>query len=161
MKKLLLIIPVLCGCSLLKFPVLNAPNPPQTVYKYDQSFKTSPQVIQTPDGKAYVWEEKTQTVTAGYDNKEKPLSFWQRFTNWLAGWSLITVLVVGGCMAFGFTAPVLFLYKRYKTFRESLKTVVKSIDASKVLEEHSQLKSELKTNLDTNEKKVIDDLKRE
>lgn len=64
-------------------------------------------------------------------------------------------------MAFGFTAPVLFLYKRYKTFRESLKTVVKSIDASKVLEEHSQLKSELKTNLDTNEKKVIDDLKRE
>ncbi len=161
MKKLLLIIPVLCGCGVLSFPTLNAPKPPQTVYKYDQTFKTSPQVIRTPDGKAYVWEEKTQTVTAGYDNKQEPLSAWQRFCNWLFSWSLITIIVVLGLMAFGFTAPVLWLYNRYKTFRDSLKTVVKSIDSSKVLEVNGELKKELSTNLDTNEKKVIDDLKRE
>lgn len=160
MKKLILLIPLLCGCGMLKFPVLNAPKPPQTVYNYEQTSKASPQIIQTPDGKAYVWEEKSQRVSAGFDSKEEPLSFWERFCNWLAGWSLITVLVVGGSLAAGFTGPAIWLYNRYITFKNTAKKIVKSIEDSKALQVNQELKSNLSANLDTNEKKVVDDLRR-
>lgn len=159
-KFITLLLPLICGCGVLKFPVLNAPKPPETIYSYEQTFDKNPTAVVVGD-KVAVVERQTQTVRVNYDNKVKPLTWWQRFCNWLFSWSLITVCVVLGCLAFGFTAPILWLYNRYLTFRKTSKQIVKSIEESKALEVNRELKVKLSGTLDTDSKKVVDDLRRE
>ena len=163
MKKLfvlLMLAIVLGGCSLLKFPALNAPPPPDTTYQYNETFKKNPVAVAV-DGKIVVVENQERTVNAGYVNKEKPLSFWQRFCNWLAGWSLITVVTVGGCLAFGITGPALWLYQRFLVLRKTTKQMVRAIAEAKAVETQPELKNKLSSMLDTDSKKLVDDIRRE
>lgn len=150
----------LSGCGALSFPILNAPKPPETIYNYEQTFEKNPTAI-VAGKKIVVVEAQKQTVTVGYEKKEKALTFWQRFTNWLASWSLITVFFVIALLASGTTTPFIWLYDRYKTFRNTAKKLVQSIEDSKTLEVNRELKTSLSSNLDAKEKKVVDDLRRE
>ena len=159
---LLLLLFLLVGCSPVEFPTLNAPQKPQTVYEYNETFDKNPVISQeTDDGKFRVWEQQSRTVNVNFKKQEKQLTWWQRFTNWLGTWSIITALVVIGCLAFGFTAPLVWLFNRYKTFRNTLKTVVQTIDSTKSIEANPALKDGLSSSLDAKEKVVISALKQE
>lgn len=161
MKILVLIMMTfLSGCSLLQFPQLNAPKPPETTYQYNETFSKNPTAIAV-DGKVIVVENQSRTVTAGYAKAEKPLSFWQRFCNWLASWSLITVAIVFGCLAFGFTAPATFFINRFFTLKKTTKQMIRAIAETKAVESNPHLKSTLSSMLDTDSKKLIDDIRRE
>lgn len=155
-----LIIILLSGCSLLNFPELNAPPKPETTYKYEESFEKNPTAVVAGD-KIVVVEQQIRTVKAGFVNQEKQLNFWQRFCNWLAGWSILTVAVVGGCLAFGIGGPAIWLAARFQTFRKTTKQVVRAIGEAKAVEKDPELKNKLSAMLDTDSKKLIDDLKRE
>lgn len=150
------------GCSPVDFPTLNAPQKPQTVYEYSETFDKNPVVSQeSDDGKFMVWEQQSRTVNVNFKKQEKQLTWWQRFTNWLGTWSIITALVVIGFLAFGFTAPLVWIFNRYRTFRNTLKTVVQTIDSTKSIDANPALKDGLSSSLDAKEKVVISALKQE
>ncbi len=156
---LMLAVMVLSGCGVLSFPKLNAPPAPDTTYQYNETFKKNPTAV-VAGANVVVVEAQERTVTAGYVKKEKELTFWQRFCNWLASWSLLTVVIVGGCLAFGVTGPAMWLYTRYLTFRKTTKQLVASIEESKAVEKNPELKTTLSSTLDTDAKKLIDDIRR-
>jgi len=148
------------GCSLLKFPNLNAPKPPQTTYRYNETFSKNPIAVAI-DGKIVVVESQLRTVSAGYVHTEPKVSGWQRFCNWIGGWSIIIVVVVLGCLAFGITGPAVFLWNRYKTFKKTTTQLVRAIGQSNAVDTNPALKDKLGSMLDNNSKKVIDDIKRD
>jgi hypothetical protein len=150
----------LTGCSLLRFPVLNAPKPPETTYQYNETFSKNPTAVAVGD-KIVVVENQSRTVTAGYVHQEKQLSFWQRFCNWLASWSILTVVIVFGCLAFGITGPAVWIVARFNTFRKTAKQLVRGLAESKAVESNPTLKTTLSSMLDTDSKKLIDDIRRE
>lgn len=150
----------LSGCSLLQFPQLNAPKPPQTTYKYNETFAKNPTAVAIGD-KIVVVEAQSRTVTAGYELVEKPLNFWQRFCNWLASWSIIAVLIVGVSLALGFTGPAVWLLARFNTFKKTTKQLVRGIAESKAVENNPELGNKLSAMLDNDSKKLIDDIRRE
>ena len=162
------IVIMLSGCSsLLGFPALNAPPKPETTYQYEESFEKIPQAVVVGDKYAVV-EHQIRTVKAGFVNQEKPLNFWQRFCNWLAGWGILTVVLVGGCLAFGITGPALWLFARFQkfkqtfeTFRKTTKQMVRAIEDSKAVQANPELGNKLSSMLDTDSKKLIDDIRRE
>ena len=157
--KTILAVSLLSGCSLLQFPQLNAPKPPETSYQYNETFEKNPTAV-VAGGKVIVVENQSRTVTAGYVHQQKELSFWQRFCNWLAGWSLITVLIVFGCLAFGITGPAMWLWSRLQMFKKTTVQIVKAIDEAKIIEKDAELKSKLSATLDNDSKRLVDDIKR-
>jgi hypothetical protein len=157
---LLVLVLGLSGCSLLRFPELNAPKPPQTTYKYNETFAKNPTAVAIGD-KIVVVEAQSRTVTAGYEVVEKPLSFWQRLMNWIGGWSLITIIIVLGSMALGFTGPAVWLLARFNTFKKTTKQLVRGIAEAKAVESNPELKNKLSAMLDNDSKKLIDDIRRE
>lgn len=161
-REILLVLMVFClsGCGMLKFPTLNAPRPPDTTYQYEETFEKNPTAV-VMGNKVVVVEQQKRTVTAGFVHQEKQLSSWQKFCNWLAGWSLITIAVVGGCLAFGITGPAVFLWNRYQTFRKTTKQMVRAIHEEKAIEKNPALGNKLSAMLDKDSKKLIDDLKME
>lgn len=162
MKKIVLLLAVamLSGCSLMRFPELNAPKPPQTTYKYNETFAKNPTAVAIGD-KIVVVEAQSRTVTAGYEVVEKPLSFWQRFCNWLGSWSLIAVILVFGSLALGFTGPALWFVARFNTFKKTTKQLVRGIAEAKAVEANPELRNKLSAMLDNDSKKLIDDIRRE
>lgn len=148
------------GCSLLNFPQLNAPRPPDTTYQYHERFETNPTAVVAGDKIAIV-ESQLRTVDAGYVNTKKELNFWQRFCNWLASWSIITVFVVFGCLAFGVTGPAVWFMNRFRTFTKTTKQLVRGMEKAQAVEKQPELKTTLAAMLDNDSKKLIDDIRRE
>ena len=162
MKKLILLF-LVCflfqGCSLLKFPNLNAPKPPQTTYHYNETFSKNPIAVAIGD-KIVVVEQQSRTVTAGYIHTAPKVSGWQRFCNWIGGWSIIIVIIVLGCLAFGITGPAMFVWNRYRTFKKTTTQLIRAIGESKAVDSNPELKGKLGSMLDNDSKKVIDNIKR-
>lgn len=151
----------LTGCGLIGFPQINAPKPPQTVYNYSQTFEKNPQVVQTAEGKSFVWEQQKQTVDVTYEKKEKPLSFWQRFCNWLGNLGFLGILGVIGFLIVSHTTPAAFFFFLYNKFKNAFKQTVKGIDNSGAVQPGSTLSNSLSSAQDTSTKSMVDEVKRQ
>lgn len=160
MRKIALLLLVLgtAGCGALQFPTINAPKPPEQVYKYSQTIEKQPQVVQTPDGKSYVWESQKQTVDVNYEKKEKPLSWWQRFCNWLGNLGIIGILLLVGALVIAPGGTMMFLWKKYQQFRKAFTQTVKAIDDAKAVETNPALKQSLSARQDNSVKALVDDI---
>lgn len=162
MKKLFLstaVIILLSGCSLLNFPSLNAPKAPDTVYKYHDTITTEPRVVQTDaKGNSVVFTAQTRTVDVNYDNKEKPLSWWQKLCNWLAGLGTFAIL---GLVVMIFIAPVAtiaWLKSEADKFKTAFTQTVQGIDKSGVVQTTPALAQALSSTQDASVKAMVDDV---
>lgn len=156
---LLLIVVFFSGCGTLKFPTLNAPNPPEQVYKYRQTINTEPRVVQTNSkGESVVFTAQQQTVDVNFDNKEKPLSWWQRFCNWLSSWSLLGVLALGLALFFAPAATIAWLWKVKDKFKKAFTQTVQAIDEANAVEKDANLKNALAKHQDASVKALVDDV---
>lgn len=160
MKKwaLLLLVFGTCGCGVLSFPQLNAPKPPDQVYKYSSTIEKEPKVVQTPDGKSIVWEAQKQTVDVNYERKDKPLSWWQRFCNWLGNWGIISILALIAALVIAPGGTMLWLWRQYMKFKKAFTQTVKAIDESKAVETTPTLKASLSSHQDNSVKALVDDI---
>jgi len=131
MKRIILIIGILglCGCGTLNFPLLNAPKPPEQIYKYHQTISTEPRVVQTDSkGHSVVFTAETQTVDVNYDDKQKPLSWWQKVCNWLSGLSFMAIVAL---IVMLFVAPagtMAWLVNEYNKFKTAFTQTVQGIE---------------------------------
>lgn len=148
----------LSGCGFLNFPTLNAPKPPDQIYQYHQTIEKQPQVVQTGEGKSVVWEAQKQTFDVNYERKDKPLSWWQRFCNWLASWSIIAVVLVAAGLFFFPAGTIAFLIGVKNKFKKAFTQTVNAIDQSKAVEQHPALKSSLSSIQDSDVKAMVDDI---
>lgn len=148
------------GCSALKFPNINPPNPPQTMYNYEQSFTKNPTAV-VVDGKTVVVENQEQNVRINYQKQQEKLSWWKRFTNWLGSLGMIAVvlIIIGIFVAPG--ATIGFLFNSFRKTKKALRQTVRAIDESKAVNTDNGLKLALLSNQDTDTKRVIDTVKRE
>ena len=159
MFKFLWLVIFIQGCGLIGFPKLNAPPAPDTTYTYEQTFEKNPTAV-VSGNKIVVVENQRQTVTAGYTKKDKPLSWWQRFTNWLGN---LGFLVVGGFLIALFVTNggiILTLWNKYTKFKMGLTQTVKAIEEAKALEKDEDLKNALSSKHDNSTKMLIDDIRR-
>lgn len=146
------------GCGLINFPTLNQPRPPDQVYNYRQTIDTKPTVLQTADGKAYVYTAQTQSIDAGYERKDKPLNFWQRICNWFANLGIIGIVITLVGLFFAPAATIAFLVRAKNRFQKALTQTVKAIDESGAVQEHAGLKEALSSKQDSDVKALIDDV---
>lgn len=156
---LIILVLSLSGCGAISFPQLNAPKPPEQVYKYHQTITTEPRVVQTNDkGQSVVFTAQTQTVDVNYDRKDKPLSWWQRFCNWLGNIGMLGLvgLIVALVIAPGGT--MLWLWKQYMKFKKAFTQTVDAIDESKAVQTNVNLKTALSAKQDNDVKALVDDL---
>ncbi len=147
----------LSGCGILNFPSLNAPKPPDQVYQYSQTIEKQPKVVQLENGKSVVWESQKQTVDVNYERKDKPLSWWQRFTNWLGNLGIIGLI---GMIVALFVAPggtMLWLWKQYMKFKKAFTQTVVAIDESNAVA-HPEVKAALSAKQDNDVKALVDDI---
>lgn len=162
MKKyliLILTVLVLSGCGLINFPQINAPKKPDTTYNYEQTFEKNPTAVAIGD-KIVVVEQQKQRVTAGFVSKEKPLSWWQRFCNWLGNLGFIGLAAVVIGLFVAPTGTMAFLYARYAKFKKALKQTVDGIKEARAVESNVVLKESLSSKQDSDTKMLIDDLRR-
>ena len=150
---------LLSGCGLLTLPTIISPKPPDTRYQYHELLENNPTAVTVGD-KVVVVQNQRREVSANYVNQEKPLNWWQRLCNKLANLSILTVLIAVGLLATGTTAPFIWLFQRYLAVKKTAKQIIKSVDEAKVLETNNELKTRLSSNLDTDAKRLVDDLKR-
>lgn len=159
MKTIVLIaLLFLAGCSWMS-PFSG--NTQRTEQNYSKS--QSDESYQAPafvEGHTVILNNRIRKSEINKVHKEHPLNAWQRFCRWLGNLSILTILVVGGGLAAGTTAPAVFLVKRFWAFKKGLLTVVKTIDEHKVIEKDPELKTALSKAMDSDTKKLIDDLKR-
>ena len=154
---LIFIALLLSGCGALNFPILNSPKPPDQIYKYNQTIEKQPKMVQTPDGKVYIWEDQKQTVDVNYERKDKPLSWWQKFTNWLGNLGMIgfIALIIALFVAPGGT--ILWLWNQYMRFKKAFTQTVAAIDASNATQ-HPEVKAALSAKQDNDVKALVDDV---
>ena len=159
-QKLLLVFAVLVfsGCGVLRFPQLNAPNPPDQVYQYSSTIEKQPQIATTIDGKAVVFESQKQTVDVNYAKKEKPLSAWQKFCNWLGNFGLISILALIAALVIAPGGTMMWLWTRYSKFKKAFKQTVAAIDESNAVEKSPELKASLSAKQDNDVKALVDDI---
>lgn len=161
MKKALifvLFVVGLSGCGILNFPSLNAPKPPDQVYSYHQTIENQPQIVQTADGKSFVWESQKQTIDANYERKDKPLTWWQKVCNWFANLGILGIL---GTIASIIIAPggtIAWLFAEKNKIMTALKQTVKGIDDSQVVKNSPQVAQALSASQDAKTKALIDDI---
>lgn len=155
----LVLLVLLCGCGTLNFPVLNAPKPPQQVYKYHQTINTEPRVVSTNQkGESVVFTAQQQVVDVNYDNKEKPLSFWQRLCNWLGNLGILGIL---GLIAMIIIAPVGtigWLLAEKNKIMGALKQTVQGIDKAGGTTANPALAQALSSSQDAKTKALVDDI---
>lgn len=161
MRNLMLLglVILLAGCGTLNFPTINAPKPPEQVYKYHQTINTEPRVVQTnAKGESVVFTAQQQVVDVNYDNKEKPLSFWQKLCNWLANLSILGII---GLVVFFFVAPASFLafiVNEKNKIETAFKQTVQGIDKSGVIATTPALAQALSSTQDAATKAMVDDI---
>lgn len=148
----------LSGCGFLNFPTLNAPKPPDQIYQYHQTIEKQPQVVQTAEGKAVVWEAQKQTFDVNYERKDKPLSFWQRICNWLANLGILGIVGVLAGLFFAPAGTIAWLLGIKNKFQKAFTQTVKAIDQSQAVAQHPGLKSALSRIQDSDVKAMVDDI---
>ena len=149
----------LSGCGLINFPKLNAPPAPDTTYQYEQTFERNPTAVVSGD-KIVVVEAQKQTVTAGFVQKEKKLSWWQRFCNWLGNLGLIGIMLIVAGLFFAPAGTMSFLFARYGKFKKALQQTVAGIKESGAVDKDPTLKESLSSRQDSDTKMLIDDIRR-
>lgn len=161
MKRLMLLglVVLLSGCGTISFPSLNAPKPPDTVYNYHQQISTEPRVVSTNEkGQSVVFTAQTQSVDVGYTKVEKPLTFWQRLCNWLAGLSILGILAL---VVFFFIAPTTvigWLLSEKNKIQTAFKQTVQGIDKSGAISTTPALATALSSTQDAATKAMVDDI---
>ena len=159
----------LVGCGSI-FPNINPPKTPDTVYSYDQSMSKVPSAVIVEGGKIAVVESQEQRVSINLSKKEKPLSLWQRFCNWLGNLGFISIIALAAGMILAPAGTLTFLTNWYMKFRKAvdehrrtkkaLAQTVKAIDAANALEATPGLRAALSSEHDQETKILIDDIKR-
>lgn len=155
---MLFIVVLFSGCSLLQFPQLNAPKPPEQIYDYHTSIEKQPQVVQVADGKSVVWESQKQTVDVGYSKKQEPLSWWQRFCNWLANWSILGIVGLGIALFVAPAATIAWLKAEADKFKTAFTQTVKGLDKSEVVKNSPAVAAALSSAQDASTKALVDDI---
>jgi len=148
------------GCTAFRFPNINPPKPPETIYSYEQTFEKNPVSVITGENRVVVTEQQRQAVSINYEKKEKQLSWWQRFCNWLGSLGMIAFVIIVVCLfiAPGFT--ISFLFGRYNKFKKALKQTSRGIRELEG-DEEKNIKAILSKTQDTDTKKIISVIKGE
>lgn len=150
---------LLTGCGTLNFPVLNAPKPPDQVYKYHQTISTEPRVVTTNEkGQSVVFTAQTQAVDVNYDNKEKPLSWWQKLCNWLAGLGTLAILALIAMLFIAPAATIGWLIAEKTKFVTAFTQTVKGIDKAGGVAAVPALATALASTQDASVKALVDDI---
>lgn len=154
---LVLAVLILSGCGIIRFPQLNAPNPPDQVYNYSSTIEKQPQIATTIDGKAVVFESQKQTVDVNYTKKDKPLSAWQKFCNWLGNFGIVSILALIAALVIAPGGTMMWLWGRYSKFKKAFQQTAAAIDESKAIEKSPELKAALSGRQDNDVKALVDD----
>ena len=128
----------------------------------DYSKMTSDESYQAPafvNGRTVVLNNRIKKTEVNRTNKEIPLNVWQKFCRWLGNLSVLIVLVVVGGLFAGTTAPLMFLWSRYQTFRKALTQTVSAIEKSKAVDKDPELKNALSSGHDASTKTLISSIK--
>lgn len=149
----------LCGCASVapKFPSLQPPEKPRTVYNWNEEVITEPKVIRAGDNEVVV-QRTEKRLSAGLDTTPRKMSFSERIGNFIAGLSfwIIVLIVVGLILAPG--ATIGFLFKKYARYKNAMRETVAAIKEARAVDSqalHDALKS--KQSVDT--KKIVGKIK--
>ena len=175
MKKIMLLISIsflLSGCGVLNFPTLFKQKAPDTLYKVNERRSITPKIMCLNfKGEKVCGEVAYETkheISTNYENKDKPLSAWQKFCNWLFNLSLGTLLFSGIALATFGASPFIFLIRKLRKVKEeskrvkdALKETVIGIKNSNLIDSTPELHSALSSAQSPITKTIIDDLRRE
>ena len=156
---LIIILFLFYGCSLIPFPKINSPKPPDTIYDYEETTLSSPQAIIT-DGKAYVVENKERKLIVNYSQKEKKLSFLEKIGNWISSLSLIAFILIIAGLFLAPSATIAFLLGLLKKWKNAFKETARAIQESKAIETNPELKNALKDKQSESTKAIVDKIQR-
>ncbi len=159
---IIFVLGLLClqGCGTL-LPAIHTPNPPSISYNIHETTSQKPVIGTTAKGEVVTFQNSNEHVyDIGFTKEEKPLTIWQKFCNWLSGFSILSIiLLVGGLFLFP-TATGTFIFQRYSAAKKALTQVVTAIDDAKAVQANTTLKEKLSSTMDNDSKKIVDDILR-
>lgn len=151
----------LCGCASVtpKFPTLQPPDKPRTVYNWNEEVVTEPKVVKTGEGE-FIVQRTEKRLSAGLDTTPRKVGFVERIGNFIGGLSfwIFALIVIGLILAPG--ATIGFLFKKYAQYKNAMKQTVAAIKEARAVDSQA-LHDSLKTKQTVETKRIVGKLKAE